>query len=263
MTKTLSTRVYTPTVSLLRISGRRPYTLYATAGTALYRSENLGDRWTRLSLNVKTGIEALAVADGHVYVFTHAGRLFRSLDGGTQWDDLSTTLPQGAIPWSYLDKRLLVVHPTRPDVIYVGGGFASPPPYPNYNRLYVSRDGGTHWQDLSSSLPTGRVVIKDLYISPQLPHRLWLLMEDTRYRRTPGAQLAQRVFISDDQGVTWRELHLDPRIRQAGIRMLLLMNSHQLYVATAGYGVWSWNFTHGWTSYLPSVSSGNELHKKR
>ncbi len=256
LTITVGTRVFTATIYFLDFFARTPYTLYAAGGSSLYRSTDLGEHWMPLSLPVTGNVDGLAVADWpspYVYVFFQEGYLLRSRDGGQSWEDLSTNLIPHNLPWKYLNSRTLLVHPTQPGVVYVGGGYAVPPPYTNRNRLYVSEDGGEHWQDLSAHLPADRTLIRGLYISAQQPDRLWLLMEDTRYRTNPADRRAHRLFISDDGGETWVELRLDPRLRRAGIRQILLSSPDRLLVASGGYGLWSWNFTWTQPTFLPFV----------
>ena len=253
----MGTRVYTPTVSLLRIAPSSPYTLYAVSGSVIYRSTNRGDTWVSLDVRAPRGIESLAVGPtSEVYFFTFGGRLFRSQDGGDRWEELTSSLPSGSVPWQYLSRRFVVLDPRRPLRVYVGASMGALPPSPGYNRLYLSEDGGEHWRDLSAYLPTGSFALTDLYISPRRPERLWLFAEDNRYRQTSSDAVAHRLFVSDDGGMHWRRVYLDPRIRRSGIRTMLLTSPHQAFVATAGSGVWTWQSTQGYAFYLPYVGRG-------
>jgi len=256
LTTTTGMRVFTSTIYFLDFTPREPYTLYAAGGSTVYRSTDLGEHWHLLDLPVTGMVDGLVATPwptSDVYVFFREGYLLRSRDGGTTWDDLSSRLISSNMPWTYLDSRVLAVHPSRPGVVYVGGGFAVPPPYTNHNRLYVSEDGGEHWRDLSDHVPSDRTIIRGLYISVHQPDRLWLLMEDTRYRANPAARRAHRLFISDDGGLTWVELGLDPRLHQAGIRELLQFSPDRLYAASGGYGLWTWDFMWKQPTFLPVI----------
>ncbi len=112
----------------------------------------------------------VAASDPSVlYVGTVDGRVFRFGDGGQTWEQAITVWPQGEGP----RVSRLVVHPEKPDHLYVVAG--SDP------RPYRSRDGGLTWELLGTPESVGAVRPGD---------------PDTLYAG---------LSISYDDGVTWTE----------------------------------------------------------
>lgn len=78
-----------------------------------------------------------------VYGVTSAGRFFRSNDHGETWELNARGLPDG----SYFYGTALVASALDVDTVYVGGsGYSNPP-------VYVSHDGGDHFDALSDGIP--------------------------------------------------------------------------------------------------------------
>ncbi|GDX83080.1 hypothetical protein LBMAG42_48910 [Deltaproteobacteria bacterium] len=105
-------------------------------------------RWTEQSFAESDGeyLSALAfspVDHERVYGVTSVGRLFRSDDHGETWALTARGLPDG----SYFYGTALVASALAVDTVYVGGsGYSNP-------AVYVSHDGGGHFDALSDGLP--------------------------------------------------------------------------------------------------------------
>jgi photosystem II stability/assembly factor-like uncharacterized protein len=81
----------------VRVSPQDPRVLYACLSPAsrsedgsLYRSDNLGQTWTRVDRGVKAGATMMAVAlhprdPGQVHCVSRCGQAFGTQDGGTTW----------------------------------------------------------------------------------------------------------------------------------------------------------------------------------
>jgi photosystem II stability/assembly factor-like uncharacterized protein len=77
-----------------------------------------------------------------------SGHLFKSIDAGANWTDISTTLPD--IPFHCITHDLL-----RPDTLFAGCDLG----------VFVSVDAGLTWDALNPGLPSG-VMVFDLVYSP-------------------------------------------------------------------------------------------------
>ena len=125
----------------------------------------------------------MASASGRSHVFVGAARvgshsrggLFRQAVGNGHWERLTKGLPDA------VDVQAITVHPTEPDLIYLG----------TRNGLYRSTDGSERWERLG--IPEGVEV--------------WsVLVHPTDLRRLYAGTSPVGVFRSDDAGQTWRRL---------------------------------------------------------
>jgi photosystem II stability/assembly factor-like uncharacterized protein len=128
-------------------------------------------------------ISALAVAAGDsdtIWVGHANGAVFRTNDGTA---GSPTWQPVEAAPFPpprYCTR--VTVHPGLKDVVYVAfGGYTR-------GNLWVTRDGGTTWSDLSSTLPTTPVRAVTVH-----PRRAELVYAGTEVG----------LFASEDSGTTW------------------------------------------------------------
>jgi photosystem II stability/assembly factor-like uncharacterized protein len=145
--------------------------IYATGGrTSLLRSTDVGETWEELK-SFKTDA-SIKFVDAHpvdpkiVAVATRDGRLHLSRDAGETWRTVQ-------IPGHFADNGwsggCLGMHPTDPDVFYVGG-------YDNFQGVLRTRDGGKTFEALNNGLP--RVRIGQIVVSPT---------DGTVYAATDGA----------------------------------------------------------------------------
>jgi hypothetical protein len=102
------------------------------------------------------GIEASRHSEGTVYVTInnyrnddYANYLYRSTDYGESWTSITGDLPPNRA------LRTLREDLRNPSVLYLGTEFG----------LFYSNDGGSHWVELESNLPT--VAVNDLVIHPR------------------------------------------------------------------------------------------------
>jgi photosystem II stability/assembly factor-like uncharacterized protein len=122
-----------------------------------------------------------------------ANRLYRSFDRGETWtaisDDLTSSLEQGDVPFGTLTT--ISESPKRFGLIYAGT---------DEGKVWVTRDGGLDWTDLSPGLASGRWVTRVVASS---------FDEGTVYVTQSGYrddEFAPYVFRSTDYGKTWQSL---------------------------------------------------------
>jgi photosystem II stability/assembly factor-like uncharacterized protein len=174
---------------------RDPNTIF-TGSTRVWRTKNDGKAWTAVSPSLDgSPISAIEIAEAdskRIYVGTENGGFFRSLDGGDTWSPnlASATLPghiitridstrklnsnslfvtvgnfghshvfrslDGGKTWEDADHgqlpdvphHVIVIRPDDPNTIYVG----------NDAGVFVSRDSGQSWMNMTGNLPNAMVV---------------------------------------------------------------------------------------------------------
>ncbi len=147
------------TISTIALAPSNSDVIYTgTDDGNVWRSTDFGVSWTNISgglpLRAVTDIEVSPIDPLHVYI-TFSGLLFkdaephvfRSKDGGSDWTDISTGLPD-------LPINTIVVDPMNPSTLFLGSDIGA----------FLSLDDGAHWAPFNPGLPL--VTITDLVIEP-------------------------------------------------------------------------------------------------
>jgi photosystem II stability/assembly factor-like uncharacterized protein len=183
-------------------------------GDGVYKSTDAGKTWTHLGLEDTRHIARIRIhptnpdlvyvaALGHAYGPNNQRGIFRSADGGKNWDHmLFRSDKAGAIDLS--------MDPHNPRILYAAIWEAQRTPWsltsggPD-SSLYQSIDGGETWMELTHNpgLPTGLKGRIGVAVSPARPGRVWALVE-----AEDGA-----LFRSDDDGTTWQRLSEERNLR--------------------------------------------------
>ncbi|WP_224405528.1 sialidase family protein [Afifella sp. IM 167] len=134
-----------PATGVIYAAGGHPW-----VGTDVWRSPDLGKSWTRSGkgLAYPEGSEpiqsvwSLAVANGHLYAGAKPAGIFRSHDGGENWEHLPAlanhpTRPSWNPGGAGLTLHSIVVHPEAPRELWVGISAAG---------VFYSPDGGESWE---------------------------------------------------------------------------------------------------------------------
>jgi len=182
-------------------------------GNGIYKSTDAGKTWTHLGLRDGFQIPALAVDPrdpsrvfaavlGHPYGPNEERGLFRSTDGGQNW--------QKAI---YKDENTgasdVEIDPSNPDTIYASMWEAREGPWEDNNEfngtgggLFKSTDNGNTWHPLTNGLPAD---LSQIYvaIAPSDSRRLYATVAMS------SGKLA--FYRSDDAGENWSKITDDPR----------------------------------------------------
>ncbi|MGZ3924620.1 MAG: WD40/YVTN/BNR-like repeat-containing protein, partial [Flavisolibacter sp.] len=185
-----------------------------SVGNGVYRSNDAGKTWMHLGLDNVQQIAGLAVdpsnenkvfvaALGHPYGPNAERGVFRSLDGGKNWEKVL-----------YVDENTgaaqVAFDPKNPEVVYADLWAGRQGPWENgawngpNSGLFKSTDGGKTWKKLTNGLPTtqqglGRI---GFAIAPSEPRRLYATVESPEL----GG-----VYRSDDAGEHWAKLTNDNR----------------------------------------------------
>jgi photosystem II stability/assembly factor-like uncharacterized protein len=149
--------------------------LAATEGVGVQRTDDEGQTWQVTNDGVVGQTLQLAAdpSDGDVAFLLAGGHLFKTIDGGTQWDATDSGIPGAAA---------VAVDPSAPNVVYTGKDAT----------VYRSADGGATWT-AGAALTLTVGAIRRLAVDPTNSDRV--------YVGTSGG-----LFRSTDSGATWTRL---------------------------------------------------------
>jgi photosystem II stability/assembly factor-like uncharacterized protein len=183
-----------------------------SVGDGIYKSTDAGKSWTHLGLRDGQQIPTLAIDPrdpnrvfaavlGHPYGANPERGIFRSTDGGENWQKVL-----------FKDENTggcdVEIDPSNPDVVYATLWEERLGPWEDGNQLpgpnggiFKSTDGGSTWTQLTQGLPKG-VTQAYVTISSSNPQRLYASV-------AMGYPTA--IYRSDDAGATWTRTTDDAR----------------------------------------------------
>ena len=132
-------------INAVELDPAHPDTVFAGGMGGVYRSDNGGALWTRLSesLPPSTEVQALFINPGKpqvMYAFVQKkGKLYASTDGGSSWSSLF-----GNNEWITCAD----LNPLDPEELLVGKGD---------NTIWRSDNGGKKWSNITTNLPGYRI----------------------------------------------------------------------------------------------------------
>src|SRR6266481_6424249 len=189
-----------------------------SAGNGMYKSTDGGKTWANIGLadsrqigrilvDPKDPNKVFVAALGHAYGSNAERGVFRSNDGGKNWQRiLFKDENTGAID--------LAFEPGNPQTIYASLWQTRRPPWSIYppsngpgSGLYRSTDGGDHWEPITGhGLPSEGLGRIGIAISPSNPQRIYLIVD----AKDGG------LYRSDDAAQNWKRVSNDRRIWQRG-----------------------------------------------
>jgi photosystem II stability/assembly factor-like uncharacterized protein len=217
-------------------------------GIGMFRSTDAGRTWKHIGLDNTRQIGRVVVdpkdanrvyvaALGHIYAPNPDRGVYRSTDGGANWKkilfDQARPNDVGAVD--------LAIDPKNPRIVYASLWGTRRPPWSVYapanlpgGGLFKSTDGGDTWKKLSGGLPAddfvGRIGIA---IAPSNPKILWAVVDDlgsasppprpgrgaggtTVPDPNPTARPTGGIYVSNDAGVTWKQISAEARLGSRG-----------------------------------------------
>jgi photosystem II stability/assembly factor-like uncharacterized protein len=184
-------------------------------GDGVYKSTDAGKTWTHVGLVETQAISRIRIhptdpnivyvsALGHPYARNAERGVFRSTDGGKNWEKiLYKSDHAGTVD--------LALDPHNPQVLYAAIWDANRTSWsltsggPD-SGLYKSNDGGAHWTEITrnTGMPAGVIGKIGVAVSGADSNRVYAIVENEN-----GG-----VFVSDDAGTNWRKISEDRSLRQ-------------------------------------------------
>jgi photosystem II stability/assembly factor-like uncharacterized protein len=216
----------TGSVGALAVSRSNPNVIYVGSGEGLqrpdlstgdgvYKSIDGGKTWKNTGIRDGQQIAAIVIDPknpdrvfvavmGHPYGANPERGVFRTLDGGANWERVL-----------YKDENTgamaLAFDPADPQTVYADLFESRHGPWENgswegkNSGLYKSTDGGATWKHLTKGLPStdeglGRIGFD---VAPSEPKRLFAMVD---------ARGAGGIYRSDDAGETWKRINGERRL---------------------------------------------------
>jgi photosystem II stability/assembly factor-like uncharacterized protein len=167
-----------------------------------------------------------------VYVGAASGGVWKSVNGGLNWEPVFDDQPVASIGAVALD-------PSNPEVVWVGTGEGNPRNSVSVgNGIYRSPDGGRTWRHLG--LEETRHIHR-VVVHPRDPDTVWVAALGQVWGENPE----RGVFKTTDGGRTWRKvLYANPRTGAADL-VMDPRNPRKLFAAMWDFRRWPWAFRSG------------------
>ena len=199
----------------------------------LYKSEDGGDNWKMISPDLsyndksKMGVypyliyhQAItAIAEGNnpglLYTGTDDGRVWLTMNDGTNWKEITKGLPMN----KHVAK--ITVSKFKPARVYLTLNDRREDNHTPY--FFVSENYGTTWKSISANLPASPANV---------------LIEDLDKINVLYCGTDMGVYISKDGGMKWTAVNGNMPVAVAVDDMFIHPRDKKLVIATYGRGVW-------------------------
>ena len=186
-----------------------------SVGNGVWKSTDAGRSWSHIGLKDSQRIPRIRIhpknpdivyvaAMGHLSGANEERGVFRSVDGGKNWQKILYVNDEvGAVD--------LEMDPTNPRILYASTWRVIRTPYSlesggDGSGLWKTTDGGDHWQPISENtgMPKPPLGISGISVSRSNPDNLYAIIEANE-----GG-----VFRSTDAGKTWKQVNKERKLRQ-------------------------------------------------
>jgi len=179
-------------IEAIAINSADENTIYAAGQGGVYKTTDAGNNWTPINnglpvidISTKTARMELftrlaidPVNSNTLYVISLYGRIFKTIDSGNSWKEITNNLPVSQ--WE--DRNIVISIPSISDTIYVK----------NSQGIYRSTDGGQTWSQINKNPLPERWYICDMVLDAQ--NRIYVGTYDG-------------IFRSEDNGDKWNNLY--------------------------------------------------------
>jgi photosystem II stability/assembly factor-like uncharacterized protein len=229
MSNFYNTRMYTGTYRVYKNVGA-PYDIWTPISPDVTDGVIYGDRY-----HVITTVEESAANQNILYAGTSDANVWRSLDGGSNWSNVTTGLPNYYVTH-------IKASPSSGGTVYVAqSGYKSNDYIPH---IHKSTNNGTTWSDISGDLPA--LAINNLEIPEGYN-------DNIIFAATDGG-----VYVTIDGGTAWHRLGADmPPVAVYDIVYDTAM--HTLIAGTYGRAIQSYNLDSLFQYYNTSTTTENKV----
>ncbi|MGH1436744.1 MAG: WD40/YVTN/BNR-like repeat-containing protein [Lewinella sp.] len=186
-------------------------------GDGLYKSTDGGQSFVRVGFEDSHHIADIALHPtdpdiayvavvGHLWGYSGERGLYKTIDGGDNWEKLTNNLPQDG----KTGCTEVVMHPEDTSTLFAGFYHRLRQPFyytsgGEQGGLFKSTDSGKTWIKLTEGLPTGAMGMIDISICKKYPNILVAAIEadENLPKGVPGSG----VYRSDDGGDHWRFMY--------------------------------------------------------
>lgn len=249
----------------------------------IFLSEDRGLNWREANAGITTrksldGIPVFCVAvDPHhsdnIWIGTElTGKIYKSIDGGTSWEEKSRGISDTLIPLSF---RGVTINPGSPEIMFAMAEISSSAWNPSGNPLpgiemdrtmgiiYKSTNGGEDWREVWR----GNNLARYCLINPQNPQEIYVSTgifdrESANTDVENGIAGGVGILKSDDGGETWRELNESNGLKDLYVGSLFMHPEHpDTLLAAASQNNWS-SYGEEFTGGIYITVNGGESWQK-
>ncbi|MBK6347959.1 MAG: hypothetical protein IPF68_18865 [Bacteroidales bacterium] len=113
-----------------------------------------------------------------IFVGSPSGGIWKTTNSGGSWENLAGNLPKGV--------SSILVHPTNPDIIYIGTGDRDGGDAPGIG-VFKSVNGGITWTQINNTM--GNVIVGDMLMHPSDPEIIIAATSTGIYKTTNGGAI--------------------------------------------------------------------------
>ncbi len=185
-------------------------------GDGIYKSTDGGKTFTNMGLETTHQIAEIVThptdsnivyvaAVGHLWGYSGERGLFKTVDGGQNWEKLINDLPNDG----KTGCTEVIMHPQNPDILFAGfyHRLRQPASFQSGGEnggLFKSEDGGKSWRKITNGLARGASGMIDISIHLANPDIMVMAYEADE--KLPENEPGTGVYRSDDGGETWNHL---------------------------------------------------------
>jgi len=200
----------------------QPNTFYHGAGNGLWKTEDAGTYWEPVGdKDFKYGsIGAMEFSESSPNI-AYVGMGEPQMRNNVSWGDGVYKTTDGGETWTHLGLEetnhisQVRVHPTNPDIVYVGAFGHAFGPNPERG-VYRTKDGGKSWEKVLYKSEKAGVI--DLVMNPSNPEELFAVIWEFERKawgpKTGGPETG--LWKSVDGGDTWTEITRNSGLPQEG-----------------------------------------------
>ena len=176
--------------------------VFAGTQDGVYRSGSRGDHWRRLNMPVTGSVVWSLLFRPRTPSVMYAGmapaQIFRTTDGGDNWEPLPITMGRDVITMSF-DTRVIAMaaDPASPDEMYAGlevGG------------VIRSLDGGQSWQPINHGLAEGgedRLDLHGVQVSADQPGTVYISAREGMFRGRNRGEVWEAIDLGRYSPITY------------------------------------------------------------